>query len=68
MIIFNESTAPIQTDQVLNVFLSAFLPQGRFNIDQLSDYFNKKIIDGLAPGVKKNTSIEVRNQQLIKLN
>lgn len=43
-------TAPIQTEQVFNVFLFAFLPQGRATAEQLSAYFNKKIIPRLEKG------------------
>lgn len=38
------STSPIQSEQILDVFLSAFLPQGRANAEQLTDYFNKKFL------------------------
>lgn len=38
---------PFQTGQFLNVFLSAFLPQGRESTEQLSEYFNNKIIPRL---------------------
>lgn len=34
---------PIQTEELFEIFLSAFLPQGRSTAEQLSDYFNKKI-------------------------
>jgi ribosomal protein S18 acetylase RimI-like enzyme len=33
----------LQTESILEVFLKAFLPQGRSNIEQLSDYFYNKI-------------------------
>jgi ribosomal protein S18 acetylase RimI-like enzyme len=33
----------LQTESILEVFLKAFLPQGRSNIEQLSDYFHNKI-------------------------
>ena len=33
----------LQTESILDVFLRAFLPQGRSNIEQLSDYFYNKI-------------------------
>lgn len=38
------STSPIQSNQILDVFLSAFLPQCRANAEQLTDYFNKKFL------------------------
>lgn len=44
------SISPIQTEQLLNVFLSAFLPQGLSNIEQLSSYFDKKIMPRLETG------------------
>lgn len=43
-------TPPIQTQSVINVFLSAFLPQGRFTAEQLAEYFNKKVIPRLEKG------------------
>lgn len=33
----------LQTESILDVFLKAFLPQGRSNTEQLTDYFYKKI-------------------------
>jgi ribosomal protein S18 acetylase RimI-like enzyme len=41
---------PILTKQLMNVFLSAFLPQGRLNAEQYSSYFNNKILPGLEKG------------------
>lgn len=41
---------PIQTEQLFTLFLSAFLPQGRSTIEQLSNYFNKKIAPRLEKG------------------
>ncbi len=40
----------IQTEQLLNVFLSAYLAQDRLNIEELSSYFNEKIIPRLETG------------------
>lgn len=52
MILFNWLVliAPTQIEQVFAVFLSAFLSQGRATTEQLSDYFNKKIIPRLEEG------------------
>lgn len=36
-----------QSKQLFDVFLSAFLPQGYSNTEQLLDYFNKKVIPRL---------------------
>src|SRR5579872_3226264 len=41
---------PTQTEQLFDVFLSAFLSQGRSTTEQLSDYFNKKISPRLEKG------------------
>jgi len=40
----------LQTEQIFDVFLSAFLPQGRCNYEQLSDYFDHKIKPRLKEG------------------
>src|SRR5437867_1985234 len=37
------TTPFLQTEQLLDVFLKAFLPQGRSNFEQLSNYFETKI-------------------------
>ncbi len=47
--------SPIETEQLSNVFLSAFLPQGRSNTEQLSSYFNQKIL----PRLEKKQLIHV---------
>ncbi len=39
-----------QVEQLFDVFLSSFLPQDRFNTEELSDYFNKKIVPRLEKG------------------
>ena len=36
--------SPIQSEQLLDVFLSAFLAQNRLNTEELSSYFDKKIM------------------------
>lgn len=42
--------SPSQIEQLFDVFLSAFLPQKRANREQLSNYFNNKIIPRLESG------------------
>jgi ribosomal protein S18 acetylase RimI-like enzyme len=42
--------SPIQREQLLDVFLSAFLPQARFTTEELSHYFNQKIVPRLEKG------------------
>lgn len=45
----------LHTESILDVFLRAFLPQGRSNIEQLSDYFYNKI----KPRLLKENQITV---------
>jgi ribosomal protein S18 acetylase RimI-like enzyme len=42
--------SPLQSKQILDVLLSAFLPQGRESVENLSDYFYEKITPRLAKG------------------
>ena len=41
---------PLQTEQLYNVFMSAFLAQNRTNAEELSDYFYKKIMPRFETG------------------
>lgn len=45
-----------QKEQLFDVFLSAFLPQGRSDINQLSEYFHNKISPRLEQGHFINTA------------
>lgn len=40
----------MQTEQIFEVFLAAFLPQGRSTSEQLLAYFHKKLMPRLAKG------------------